>query len=383
MRVLIIGGGICGLATAIALTRRGIDCQVFEAAPALREVGAGILLGANAMRVCDALGVAGALQARSNPLAHMQVRTFDGSLLQDVDGAALQRQFGHASYAIHRATLQQILAGFVGDRLHTGHRFSHLEETATGVTAYFDNGTQATGDLLIGADGIRSRVREQHVVQARYRYAGQTCWRAIVRVPLPPDEVARGAEVWGKAPGLRAMYVQVAPGEVYFWMTRRTRSGQSWPADEALASIREALAGFPGYMQEVLRHMQATDLIHTDLWDFRPMRTWYRGRVVLAGDAVHATTPNLGQGASQAIEDAYALAWCLAGMADHQQAFERYVSLRVARAHQIVRASYALGSLTNLGGSLGFWVKKWLTRAIPQAVSRRQLASLYGQPLPG
>ena len=378
MKVLIAGGGIGGLTTAIALQQRGITCEVYDAAPSNKPLGAGIMLGANAMNVFDKLGIGNALRQRSMLFRKMHIASYKGTILQTIDNQVLQEKYGSATFAIHRAALQGQLLESLQAPVHWGKRFTHATQTGTGVTAHFDDGTSATGDVLIGADGIRSTVREQHVTQARYRYSGQTCWRATVPIDLPEQERAASSEVWGPGNGLRAMYTQVGPAQVYFWMTTCMPAGSQVPPDEALALIRSSLREFPGYMQTVLQHLQPAALIQSDLYDIAPLHQWYNGRIVLMGDAAHATTPNLGQGAGQAIEDAYVLAKWIAHEKTPAAAFAGYTAQRMRRVHRIVDLSWKIARATNWKNPLMVAFRNGIMKNMPAGAAAKQMAFIYG-----
>lgn len=378
MKVIIAGGGIGGLTTAIALQQRGITCTVYDAAPANKALGAGIMLGANAMNVFDKLGIGNTLREQGVLFGQLNIASYKGTILQSINNNLLHEKYGSATYAIHRAALQQQLINTLYTPVQWGKRCIKVEQDENSVTAYFDDGTTATGDVLVAADGVRSIIREQHVVKARYRYSGQTCWRAIVPVNLPAAEMAATSEVWGRGNGLRAMFTQVGPGQVYFWVTKCLPAGRQIPPEEALALIRHELRDFPGYMQTLLQHLQPGALIHSDLYDIAPLHQWYKGRIVLLGDAAHATTPNLGQGAGQAIEDAYVLAKCLSLEKNIASAFEKYRHLRMKRVHTLVNLSWKIAKATNWKNPLMVALRNGIMKNIPAGAAARQLEFIYG-----
>lgn len=378
MKVLIIGGGIGGLTTAIALQQQNIACEIFDAAPCNKPLGAGIMLGANAMKVYHRLGIADALSGHGVQFQKMNIMTYKGSVLQTIENEILEKKYGAATYAIHRAALQQQLINAAPVPVQWGKRFVNAVQNKNSVTAYFEDGSTATGDLLIGADGIRSVVREKHVANARYRYSGQTCWRATVALTLPEAERAVTSEIWGPGNGLRAMYTQVGPQQVYFWMTKCMPAGTARTPEAALQLIRSELRDFPGYMQILLQHLQPDTLIHSDLYDIAPLHQWVNGRIVLLGDAAHATTPNLGQGAGQAIEDAYVLARCLSKEQDIKLALEKYCNLRMKRVHGLVNMAWNLARATNLSNPLLVALRNGLMKCTPRAITEKQMDFIFG-----
>jgi 2-polyprenyl-6-methoxyphenol hydroxylase-like FAD-dependent oxidoreductase len=377
MKVIIIGAGIGGLTLAIALQQQGIAYEIYDAAPGNKAVGAGIMLGTNAMKVYGRLGLSATLEGRGSLPDRYSIRDHKRNILKVIDNKMLLERYNHASLLIHRAALQDELIHAVQADIYWGKKCVEVAERGAQVTVRFEDGSTASGDILAGADGIRSTVREQCVVKAQYRYSGQTCWRAIVPIDLPPAEQRETAEVWGNGNGLRSSYGQVGPQQVYFWMTKQMPAGSAFSPEAALDYIKTSLHSFEGYMQTVLKHLSADTLIHSDLYDIKPIERWYQGRVVLLGDAAHATTPNLGQGASQAIEDAHMLARCLASYPDHSRAFATYQQKRKRRAVKIVGMSKSLSMLTNLKCRIAVWFRNQLMKRIPAVLADQQMAFLY------
>lgn len=377
MKAIIIGGGIGGLTTAIALQQRGWHYEVYEAAPEYKAVGAGLLLGANAMKVHQRLGIADTLTRRGGYLEQLYIKDYKGKILQQIDNNRLEQQYGARSLPIHRATLQAALLEHLQQPVSTGKKCIAVTETPEGIIARFDDGSEAKGDILIAADGIRSAVREYYIGSQGYRYSGQTCWRTTINMDLPAAERLNTAEVWGKGNGVRASFMHVGGEEVYCWFTKKLPENTPLTNEEAFALIRHELADFSGHMQEVTARITPSRLIRSDLYDLAPIHKWHKGRVVLLGDAAHATTPNLGQGASQAIEDAYILADSLSICDDHEAAFRQYTAKRLTRTHKIVRISRQLAQLTNWKGACAVGIRNFLVRSVPAGAAQRQLDFIY------
>ncbi len=377
MKAIIIGAGIGGLTTAIALQQQGIDYEIFDAAPECKAVGAGIMLGGNAMTVYERLGVGKAIRKLALFPENIFVRNYKGKLLQHVSNAYIRDQYGQGAQMLHRATLQQLLVEEVEQDVQWGKKFTSLQQHADGVTAYFEDGTTAHGDFLIGADGIKSLVREMYVTQAQYRYSGQTCWRAIIPMTLSKEEQENAAEVWGNGNGLRASYNQIDGDRIYFWFTARMPANTPFTDEEAIAFMQQQLAPFYGNMPKVAAALRPEMLIRADLYDFKPINTWYKDKVVLLGDAAHATTPNLGQGASQAIEDALMLSNCLAQTKSTAAAFKQYQDSRIARVQKVVGVSWQLAMITNWKGALAVALRDCMVRMVPNKVTQQQMEFLY------
>lgn len=378
---LLIGAGIGGLTTAHALLSLGHSVRVYEAAPELREVGAGVVLGANAMRALHQLGLHEAVQVHGTPVLHLNLLDQQGRLLQAADTSVFTRKLGFDNLGIHRAALQQaLLRSLPAGTVVLGKPFERFEEIPTGLAVHFADGTTATADFLIGTDGLRSRVRRQLLPNTEPRYAGYTCWRAIVdasRLQLP---VGESGETWGER-GRRFGYVPVGGGRVYWFACLNSPEPQS-PTFKAyrVADLQREFAQFHAPVPALLGLTRNDQLLWNDILDLKPLRHLAYGRVLLLGDAGHATTPNLGQGAGMAIEDAAELATCLASAPDPAAAFRRFEQRRLPRTTRIVQTSWRLGQVGQWENPLLTGLRNTIMRLLPAAVSQSQMAWLYEAP---
>lgn len=339
-RILIVGGGIGGLTAAVALRQRGFQPAVFEATPELRPVGKGIWVPTNAMQVLDRLGLSAVIAKAGWPLERIQLRSVGSGLLQDYDLQPVVRRFGHATISIHRAALVEVLAGALPpDTIRLGKRCAAVAADAAGVTLRFEDGSEERGDLLIGADGVRSIVRDQLFPPVALRYSGQTCYRGVADMELPAGLEHTCWEVWGGP--WRVGFSPIGPRSVYWFAP--LLAAENSPLPEALpAWLADHYAEFPDPVPRMLRQTPAQEIIRTDLHDFAPQDRWSNGRVVLLGDAAHAMTPNLGQGGAQAIEDAYVLAEQLAKQPSWEQAFQESAQGALGGEHRLeIRAGGA------------------------------------------
>lgn len=367
--IAIIGGGIGGLTAAIALHQKGFRPAVYESAPGLRPIGAGITLAINAMRVFQRLGLAEAAIGAGRALEQLWITD---EQLRPISRTALHpliEEFGLPNLGIHRGALQRLLVeALPEDALRTGKSLLRLEEAADGVQLHFEDGTRAEAEIAIAADGIHSAVRRQLFPSCRRRRSGQVCWRGACRADTGPWQ-ARGTEAW--APGKRFGIVPITKDSVYWFAVVNEKPGYDW-AQLTKEGLMDTFRPFSRPVQELIGQTAAGQIIFSPINDLEPLPRWHSARAVLLGDAAHATTPNMGQGACQAIEDAYALAACLATLPP-EQAFPRYQSLRKPRADSIVRQSRRLGKMAQLEAP---WLCRLRNRAIgltPPTIALRAL----------
>lgn len=341
-RALIIGGGIGGLATAVALARVGIEPAVFERAPALGEVGAGLSLWSNAVKALRRLGLDEQVIALGSVLERAVTVTPDGRVVDTTPIGELSRRAGAPSVCVHRADLQGCLMRAVPpERLHAGSECVGFEGDDRGVTARFADGRSERGDLLIGADGIHSAVRRQMLGPTEPRYAGYAAWRGIAEI-RHPDLPADGS-VLALGPGMQVGLFPCGPGRTYWFATRNEPEGSREGPGHAKAEILASLRGWWPPIPAVVEETPEAALRKDAVLDRPPVRRWGRGRATFVGDAIHPTTPNLGQGACQAIEDAVALADCLRSGEEVEASLRDYERLRRGRTAMVVRRSWSLG----------------------------------------
>jgi 2-polyprenyl-6-methoxyphenol hydroxylase-like FAD-dependent oxidoreductase len=373
MRAIIIGGGIGGLTAAIALRRAGIEVAVYERAAEIKEVGAALILWPNALKAFALLGLAAAVRSVSQPSGGAVLLTRRGErLLEGIPRRLLESQFGEPAVAVHRAELLALLYQAVGAGVvHLGARCVACRQDRTGVTALLADGRAVAGDLLIGADGIRSIIRDQLRGDTPLRYAGYTAWRGVVSFQLEQDH---WFEAWG--PGARFGAGALPHGRVYWYATANAPEGG---ADTAGGRQRELLERFRGWHPPIAALLDATDasaILRNDIYDHDPLPHWSYGRAALLGDAAHPLTPNLGQGACLAIEDAVVLANCLSGSPDIPAALEAYESRRVPRARAMALASRRLGQLAQWESPTACWLRDRLLKRTPAGVRWFQLQSI-------
>lgn len=344
--VLVIGGGIGGLSAAIALRQKGMEVTVLERYADLHAsvFGVGIIQPGNALRALDAIGCADACIASGYP-ATQWGRMLDvaGQNVHDMPGVAIEGATLPPLNGITRPRLHEILTARaleVGVDIHYGTSFTSLDETVDAVTAVADDGRCFTADILVGADGVRSRVR-RHVLGSEIepQYIGQSAFRVNIPRLAEIDCIV----LQGSDEGM-AGYVPIGPDLAYMFYNAHMGTAERVPDDQLAPRLREYLAPFGGLTARV-RDEFITDDVEIVLRPEESMGAplpWHRGRVVLMGDAVHAITPHLGQGAAQAIEDGVVLAEALAGHENLEDAFAEYTDRRYERCKLIVDTSLAI-----------------------------------------
>ena len=376
MKVLILGAGIGGLAAAIALRRAGIDVEVFERAPQLLDVGAGISLWPNAVKGLDKLGVGAAVRAASVASYVGGIHTWRGALLAPADADEVARVFGAPVVIVHRAHLLATLHQAAGpETVRLGVAATGFAEDADGVSLDLGAGGTARGALLIGADGIRSVVRGQLFPQVRPRFAGQTAWRGVVHFVAPRDAAFWG-ETWGA--GARFGLLPMVDDCVYWYATRNAVEHEPDPPEGRRAELLRLFGAWHAPIGELIAATDEGAILRNDLHDLPPLRTWTRGRVTLLGDAAHATTPNLGQGGCQAIEDAVVLARALSQAIDVPAALQEYEAQRIARANRIIELSRRVGVIGNWTHPLACGLRDTLAWLTPRWARLRSLRPIIG-----
>lgn len=377
MKINIIGAGIGGLTAAISLRKKGHEVELFEAAENLRPIGAGIIMASNAMQIARRLGFADDIVQNGNVLQTFGVANHLEQALQIMDIEAIKAKFGEPSVAIHRGVLQQILLTHLqAIPLHLHKRLKDIEQSSTGkVIATFEDGSRAESDLLIGADGLRSATRKAIFGEKPLRYSSHTCWRGILQHQLP--EAQRGLELWAKTGGKRIAMIQLAPNQVYFYYTEKRKPGFKIPKEMQLTYLQDQLHEFPAWYAELIGKVNPDDIFHDDLYDLKHLPTWHQGNVLLLGDAAHATTPNMGQGGCQAIEDAWYLAEYLEQYPKLADALAAYEKFRRPKVNFVVNTSFMLGRVSNMGGALGYRLRNWMMTLTPERMAEQQLERLF------
>jgi 2-polyprenyl-6-methoxyphenol hydroxylase-like FAD-dependent oxidoreductase len=373
MTILIVGGGIGGLTTALACQLRGIRCIVFERAPQLREVGASLILAGNAVKALNKLGLADVLRANAAPLRYSSLRSWRGDVLVELPMREIEQRFGVGAVAVHRAELQAALVQALDPgALRTNMQATACEQDGEGVCVRFASGDSVRGDVLVGADGLYSAVRSQLVGATKPRYAGYTAWRGVTPFTMDAREAQTTFETWGV--GRRFGFIPLTHGRVsWFAVANAPEGAREENTEQEKRCVLDLVASCHAPARAVVEATDASAIIRTDIYDRPPLTAWSQGRITLVGDAAHPMTPNLGQGACQAIEDAYFLAESLKNAPAIPSALRRYEARRINRANTIVQRSRLQGRIAQAERPWAVRARDTIVRLTPSLVFLKQM----------
>lgn len=350
MKVLIAGGGIGGLSAAVALLQRGIDVEVYEQAPELKEVGAGIQISPNGNKVLDALGVFNRLKELSCDPVRKEFRLWNtGKPWPMLSlGKAVIENYGYPYLTVYRPDLHQSLADRVRelkpDAIHLGCGVAGCEQDGQSATLVLRDGRRVTGDALIGADGVRSVVRNTLWGPCDPEFSGMVAWRGLIPMEELPEHMQVSVGSTWIGPGGHAVCYPLHRSKIMNFVA--TIEGKTWDVPEGAApgTAEECLNDFAGWHEDVQTMIKRSPrLIKWALMQRDPIPRWTQGRISLLGDAAHATLPFLAQGAVHSIEDGMVLSRCLEGVdtADVAGALARYEAARIDRTSRMVRGATA------------------------------------------
>jgi 2-polyprenyl-6-methoxyphenol hydroxylase-like FAD-dependent oxidoreductase len=350
--IAIIGGGIGGLSSAIALRQHGFEAEVFEQAPVLLDRGAAIALWPNAMRTLEHLQIAEQVLDAAGVINEIQWLTHDGRTLNSIriDNT------NTPAVAMHRADLQRILLNSLPSPVvHLGHSCRGLQHGIEATTVNFNDTLSVSCRYLIGSDGVHSQVRSQIAESRVDRFRGYIVWRGISSTT--PDKVPSDTAVELHGRGKRFGIGPVGHGRVGWWAAAN-KDLEDFAVHESIVDAHdELLELFEGWHSPILDLIRSTQtILRTEASDRASSTSWGRGRTTLLGDAIHPTTPNLGQGGCMAIEDSLVLARCFRKYGLSEDALRAYERVRYARTSTITLIS-------RLYGDIGQWENRFATTA--------------------
>jgi FAD-dependent urate hydroxylase len=336
LKVVIVGAGIGGLTAGIALTQVGYAVEIYDRVSELRPAGAGISLWSNGVKVLNRLGLGQAIARTGGQMDRMQYRSLDNKLLNDISIQPLIDEVGQRPYPVARTDLQQMLLEAFPSKVQLNHACVGVEIDQHSATAIFANGHRATGDLLIAADGIRSVLREAVVgAVVTPRYGGYVNWNGLV--PAHPDLAPPNTWIIYVGEGKRASLMPVGGDRFYFFLDVPLPPGKVVAPEHYRAELLQHFSGWCDPVQTLIQRLDPQQTNRLEIHDVDPLPRLVRGRLALLGDAAHATTPDLGQGGCQAMEDVEVLTRYLVTInISVEDALKRYEAERQERTAAIV-----------------------------------------------
>lgn len=370
MRVLIQGAGIGGLTLAHMLQKQNINFKIYEKREEVSGGGAGITLSSNALgHLAQAMDIEGLLKS-SQQLHQLHILNSQGQVLSSIP-SRLNNQ-AQPGIGVLRASLHhELLKGLPTEKIYLGTSVETVSFEENKIHVIPSKNEKEQFDFVIGADGLYSKLRTYVEPAAQAQYCGYTCWRGVVSHILQAPEHA--GEMWGR--GRRLGYVQVSPDKVYFYMTLNGPPDSTGKRSLSLDKLKDHFADFKGEAPALLSKLtNSADLIHKDLEEIR-LQKWFSGRILLLGDAAHGMTPNLGQGAAMAIEDAISLGkiW----QVDRSvQSLERFQKIRRPRVDWVQDQSRQVGAVGQLESPAGRWFRDQVLKHTPARIAHKNLEKL-------
>lgn len=374
MKATIVGAGIAGLTTAIALQQKGIEVEIFEAAPQIQPVGAGLALAANAMQAFYKLGIADAIIAKGRKLPSFSFYNHRGKLLNTTNSIELGKKYGIDNFTIHRAALHSTLLEQLGETpVYLSKKVVGFTQNGNVITLQFADGSSHITQCLIVADGINSPIRKQLIPHSLPRYAGYVCWRAVI--DSTGFDWNETTETFG--PKGRFGITPLADNLLYWYACTNISKNNQRYAAYTIDDLRKHFTGYHHPIKEILDRTENTALIYGPIIDLAPIDKFAFGNIVLLGDAAHATTPNLGQGACQAIEDAVVLADEMAKTTVYQNAFINFEQRRLERTRYVTLQSRRVGEVAQWQNPVLGWLRDKIMMNMPLSTKNKQFEKLF------
>ncbi|TRW88420.1 FAD-dependent oxidoreductase [Mycolicibacterium sp. 018/SC-01/001] len=367
-RFIVVGAGIAGLATAVALSRDGHDVRVLDQRTDL-GAGTGISIWPNALAALDEIGVGDTVRDAGGHVTAGAIRWRSGRWLRRPAGQRMVTALGEPLVVVRRSTLLEVLAAALPAGTVTGGVSVTAVSTAgSGVHVTTADGDVLEADGVIGADGVRSVVARTLNGELPSRYVGYTAWRGVADIPMNPE---LAGETLG--PGVQVGHVPLGPAHTYWFATERTPEGGRAPEGER-AHLARLLSDWAAPIPDLVAATAPEHLLRNDLYDRVPARNWARGPVAIVGDAAHPMRPHLGQGGCQGIEDAAVLARCVAQAPDLPQAFSSFSTFRRRRVRGVVREAMLIGRILNARPAALGAAASWGTALLPERAVTAHLA---------
>lgn len=369
----VLGGGIAGLSVAIGLEKLGWNFLVFESAREIRPLGAGLGLAANAMKSFRKLGVYEEVVAVGRELDRFIIRDLQGKKITSTNTSRLAQKHGISNFTIHRAALHEALLKKASPgRVLTAKRSSAVQKEETGYRVFFEDGSECLCRYVLVTEGLNSPIRKQLFPEVAMRYAGYTCWRGVAdNSRLKIEETS---ETWA---GARRFGIVPLAGEQIYWFACVT-APESDPGygQFSIQDVRKLFSDFHPPVSEILEHTEEEALLHHDLYDLSPLPGYHRDGILLMGDAAHATTPNMGQGACMAIEDAAVFLDLAEQGREGLALLNEFEKRRQRKTQQVVKHSRLVGEVAHWQNPWAMFLRNTLLRILPDSINERQLESV-------
>lgn len=361
--ISIIGAGIGGLTLGNVLKQHNLDFTIYESAPEIQPVGAGIMMAVNAMQIFDKLGLKEKIEKAGNKIHGISITDEKLKPITKTNISELEKKYNSCNVAIHRAELQKILAENIGfEHIKLGHSLHSIQKKENYILN-FENGIDVESKIIFGADGIHSKIRNQIFETGTIRNAKQMCWRGLLDFDLPAKFDYQALEVWGKAK--RFGFVKLSEKKVYWYALINEKKHRRYN------SLADNFHDFDPLILKILESTPQENIILNDIIDLSPIPKWYSENLCLIGDAAHATTPNMGQGACQAIEDSYIIGKLLEQNKDFNTVFKEFQKIRRKKVDYVVNTSWKIGQISQWerGNSL----RNFLMRLTSENVNQKMV----------
>jgi 2-polyprenyl-6-methoxyphenol hydroxylase-like FAD-dependent oxidoreductase len=372
-RIIVVGAGIAGLATAAALQRRGHSVTVIEERTDTSS-GAGISIWPNALAALDTIDLGDPVRAAGGRVTAGAVRWRDGSWLRRPSGQRMVDALGEPLVVVHRVVLRDILTGALApEAVRAGVAVTAIADDTDMIRVTLADGTALEADAVVGADGTHSVVARHLNGALAHRYAGYTAWRGIADYSLDPDLAGETM-----AAGVEFGHLPMGPDSTYWFATQRVPQGQVCPPPGDLVYLQRRFAGWAEPVPAILAATPTQTVLRNDLYDRATAPRWASGRTVLVGDAAHPMRPHLGQGGCQGLEDAATLARFIGRSPDLPTAFTRFEAFRRPRVRAVVRESRMIGRVINARPALFSAAASRATAVIPESMLTRHMSGIAG-----
>ncbi len=362
MKIAIVGAGIAGLATALALRNIGLDVSIYDKNEGLETRGAALTLWSNGTLALRKLNALEEVLEHASKLSMANIYSNGGKRLE-----SMAVSYSTPTVGILRSDLLRILAVKAGERTILWNK--KLKSISDNAVA-FEDGTSVEADWVIAADGIHSVLRKQFAGDS-LRFSGYTSWRGISRTTVPSKYENSMTQFWGE--GARFGFVPLMDGRTYWFATANAKAGESQIDD-----ITQIIDTFPDPVDLIFAGQTKSEIIHLDIYDRNPIRRWSFGQALLLGDSAHPMTPSLGLGACTALEDAVCLSECFSPSKSITQMIKDFESKRVRRANEIVKLSRRIGLIGQMRRPLLCDIRNRVYPLVPRIWKKRIWDKLYG-----